>query len=97
MAESHPHSKNAGTYPTIIGNLIADDRTFGSVHDKPDIGFDTADFDIGFISSEHFSNIIVIVVYKRFYTDGGSFAVVGNLLMGDGDTVDIFESLYSFT
>lgn len=81
MSESHPHSKNARTYAAIIRDLIADDRMFGSVHDKPDIGFYTANFDVGFISSEYFSNIVIVVVYERFDTDRGGLAVVGDLLM----------------
>ena len=97
MPESHTHSKNARTNTTIIGDLIADDRTFGSVHDKPDIGFYTANFDVGFISSEYFSNIVIVVVYERFDTDRGSFAVVGNLLVRDRNAVDIFECLYCFS
>ena len=96
MPEGHPHCQNAWTNTTIIRYLIADNRAFGRIHDKPDIGFDAADFDIGFISSKHFSGSVVIVIYKRFHADGGSFAVVGNLLMGDGNPMDIFKGLCSF-
>ena len=66
---------------TIIRYLIADNRAFGSIHDKPDIGFDTTDFDVCLISSKYIASFVIVVVYERFYADRGGFAIVGNLLV----------------
>ena len=56
MPEGHPHCQNAWTKTTIIRYLIADNRAFGSIHDKPDIGFDTTDFDVCLISSKYIAS-----------------------------------------
>ena len=42
MTESHTHGKDAGIDTTIVGYLIANDGTAGSIHDKPDVSFDFA-------------------------------------------------------
>ncbi len=81
MLECHPHCQNAWTNTTIIRYLIADNRAFGSIHDKPDIGFDTTDFDVCLISSKYIASFVIVVVYERFYADRGGFAIVGNLLV----------------
>mgnify|MGYP006911641045 CR=1 FL=1 len=81
MPKCHPHCKNAGTHATIIRYLVTDDRTFGSVHDKPNVGFDATDFDVCFISSKYFAGSVIVIIYERFYADRGGFTVVGNLLM----------------
>lgn len=87
MTKCHSHGEDAGTDTTVIRYLIADDGTFSGIHDEPDIGLDTADLNIGFISSEYTAGAIIVVVNKRFDTDGGSFTVVGYLLVGNGDVV----------
>lgn len=53
--EGHAHGKDARTDTAVAGYLVADDGACGGVHDEPDVGFDAADFDIGFIRSEDFS------------------------------------------
>ena len=50
--ESLPHGLYAGTDRPVHGSGIADDGAADGIHDEPDIGFDTADSDIGFISDE---------------------------------------------
>ena len=67
MPEGHPHCQNAWTNTTIIRYLIADNRAFGRIHDKPDIGFDTTDFDVCFIGSKYIASFVIVVVYERFY------------------------------
>lgn len=51
------------------------------IHDKPDIGFDATDFYVGFIRYENIPLFVGILVDKGFNADGGSLAIVGNLLM----------------
>lgn len=89
----HTHSEDAGTCSTIIRHLVADDGAGGGIHDKPDIGFDAADFDVGFICCENISLFVGIQVNKGLDADGGGLTVVGDLLMGDADVIQVFESL----
>ena len=97
MTECHPHCQDTWPYATIIRYLIADNGTFGSIHDEPDIGFDTTDLDVCFVGSKYLSGFVIVVVYEGLYADRSGFAVVGYLLMGDSDAVDIFECLCCFT
>ena len=90
MSESHAHGKDTGTDTAVIGYLIADDRTAGGIHDEPDVCFDATDFYVGFISSKHFPRLVIVVVNERFYTDGCRFAIVGYLLVGNADVVEVF-------
>ena len=71
--------------------LIADNGTAGSIHDEPDVSFDAADFDIGFVSSKDTAGFVVVMINKRFDTDSGSLAVVGDLLVGNADGKTIPE------
>ena len=71
------HKTNAA----VIRDLIANDGTFGSIHDEPDISFYTTDFDVGFISSKYLASSVVIVDNKGFDTHSGGFAVVSNALV----------------
>ena len=41
--------------------------------------------------------MIIIVINKGLDADGGCFTVVGDLLMGNLDIIEIFESLAGFT
>ena len=95
--ESHTHGKDAGTDTTVIGYLVADDGTGCSIHDKPDIGFETADFYGGFIGSKDLSFFVRILVNKGLDADGSGLAVVGDLLVGDADVIQVLECLGSFT
>ena len=97
MPKCHTHCKDAGTDTAIIGYLITDDGAFCCIHNKPDISFDPSDFDVGFIGSKYCAGFVVKVVNEGFYTDGCGFAVVGDALMGDGNVVDVFQSLPCFT
>ncbi len=45
------------------------------------MGFDAADFDVGFISGEHNPLFVRILIDERPDTDSGSLAVVGDLLV----------------
>ena len=93
LTESHAHSKDAGTDTAVVGDLIAKDGTGHCIHDEPDVSFDSADFDIGFIGNKGGSGFVVIVVNERLDDEGGSPGIVGDLLMGDPDVVKVFESL----
>ena len=93
LTESHAHSKDAGTDPAVIRDLIAKNRAGYRIHDEPDVSFDSADFDIGFIGNKGGSGFVVIVVNERLDDEGGSPGIVGDLLVGDPDVVKVFESL----
>ncbi len=79
--ESHAHGEDAGADAAVVGYLIADDGACSGIHDEPDVGFDAADFDVGFISGEHVSFFVGVLIHKGFDADGGGLAVVGNLLV----------------
>lgn len=81
VPESHAHCHDAGTDAAVVRDLVTDDGALRSIHDEPDISFDTTNLDIGFIGSESVAGMIVIVVHERFYTDSGSLTVVGDLLV----------------
>ena len=95
LTESHAHSKDAGTYPAVVRDLIAKNGAGYRIHDEPDVSFDSADFDIGFIGNKGGSGFVVIVVNERLDDEGGSPGIIGDLLVGDPDVVKIFESLRS--
>ncbi len=94
--ESHTHGEDAGADATVIRHLVAYDGSGGGVHNEPDISFDAADFYIGFIGSKYFSFFVGVLVNKRLNADGGGLAVVGDLLVGDADVIQVFESLRGF-
>ena len=89
MAKSHSHGENTRTDAPIVGYLIADDGAPGSIHDEPDVSLDAPDFDVGLIGSKDAAGVVIIVVNKGLNTDGSCFAVIGDLLMGDGNVVQI--------
>src|SRR5699024_8168585 len=62
--KGHAHGEDAGAHATIVRDLIADDRTAGGIHDQPDKGFHTADFDVGFIGDESVPFFVGILVGK---------------------------------
>ena len=93
LTESHAHGKDAGTDTAVVRDLIAKDGTGYRIHDEPDVSFDPADFDIGFIGNKGGSGFVIIVVNERLDDEGGSPGVVGDLLVGDPDVVKVFESL----
>ena len=94
--EGHAHSKDTGPNPAVTGHLVTDDGTAGGVYDKPDVGFYATDFDVGFIGHKGFSFAIGILIDEGFDADGRSLAVVGDLLMGDLDVIEIFQCLAGF-
>lgn len=81
MSESHAHCKNAWTDTTVIRYLVTDNGSFGSVHDEPDIAFDTTDFYVGFVSSKSSADTVIIVIGEGLNAESRSFTVVGYLLM----------------
>ena len=87
---SHTHGEDAGTNPTVIGYLIAENGTCGGVHDQPDVSFDTTDLYVSFVSSEDVIFFVRILVNEWLDTDRSGFAVVGNLLMGNADIIQVF-------
>ena len=95
--ESHTHGKDAGADATVVRYLITDDRAGGGVHDEPDIGLDTAYFYVGFISCKGIPFFVRILVNEWLDADGGGLAVVGDLLVGDADVIQIFERLGGFS
>ena len=75
------------------GCLIPDNGTGCGIHNEPDIGFDAAGLDIGFIGSEHRPFFVGILIDERLDADSGGLAVVGDLLMGDADVIQVFQGL----
>jgi hypothetical protein len=55
--KSHSHGENTGTAPTVVRYLIADDGTFGSIHDEPDVSLETTDFDIPLAYPKRYYNL----------------------------------------
>lgn len=94
--KGHAHGKDAGADTTVIGYLVADDRPAGSIHNEPDIVFDATDLDVGFVSNKGSSLLVRVLVNKGLDADGGSLAVVGDLLVGDVNVVQIFQGLFRF-
>ena len=97
VPECHPHGQDAGADAAVVGDLVAEDRFFDGIHDEPYIAFLTPDPDISFVSSKDIFRLVVVVVYKWFDTNSSSFAVVGDLLVGDGDVIEIFQCLRSLS
>ena len=88
--ESHTHGEDAGADTTVIRYLIADNGTSCSVHDKPDVSIETADFYVGFIGSKDFSCIVIVVVYEWFDADSNCLTEVSYLLVGYVNVVKFF-------
>ena len=81
MPESHPHGKDTGADAAVVRCMVADDGAAGGIHNEPDVSFDAADFDIGFIRSKDIAGFVVVIINKGFDTDGGSLAVISDLLV----------------
>ena len=96
MAESHPHSENTRSDTPVVRDLISENGAACGIHDKPDIRFDTPDFDIGFISSKNIPCFVIIMINEGLDTDSSCFAIVGDLLMGDSDVIKVFQRLRRF-
>ena len=95
-AESHAHGEDAGADATVARDLVADDGAGNGVHDEPDVSLDAADLDIGFVSGKHAALFVGVVVNKGLDADGSGLTVVGDLLVGDADVIEVFERLGSF-
>lgn len=87
--EHHAHDKDARTDRAVVGNLVAEDRAGGSVHDEPDVAFGTADFDIGLIGGEDGWFGIFIVVREGLDNHSRRPGIVDNLLVGSPDVIEI--------
>lgn len=70
--------------------LLRKNGTCGCIHDQPDVSFDTTDFYVSFVSSEDVIFFVRILVNEWLDTDRSGFAVVGNLLMGNADIIQVF-------
>ena len=95
--ERHTHGEDAGADTTVVRHLVADDGSGGGIHDEPDIGLDASDFDIGFIRCEDIPSFVGVQVNKGLDADSGGLTVVCNLLVGNTDVIQVFESLGGFT
>lgn len=95
--ESHTHGKDTGADTVVVAYLVAIDAAGSRIHDKPDIGFNAAYFNVGFIGGKYAASFVWVLDHKGFYADGGSFTVVGDLLVGNADVVQVFECLRCFT
>lgn len=97
VTESHAHGQDTGADTPVIGDPVTDDGTFGGIHNEPDIRFDAAYFDVGFIGGKDTAGAVIVMIDKWFNADSGAFTVVSDLLMGDPDVVEVFKSLGSLT
>ena len=95
VSERHTHCEDIRSYAAFIRHLTADDGLGGSVHDELDVVFDVMDFDVCLVSCEHVSFLVGVLVNKGLDADGGSFTVVGDLLVGDADVAKVFQGLGS--
>lgn len=97
MTKGHPHCQNTGTDTTVVRNLIPEDGARNSVHDKPDITFNTTNLYVSLIGNHGTTLVVFKVVNEGFDYDSGCTSIVGNHLMGYADTIQIFQSLRGFT
>ena len=91
--EGHAHGQDAGADAAVVRDPVTEDRAGSSIDNKPEKAFDTADFDIGLISDKCAGAVVIIVIDERFDHESSSPGVVGNLLMRDGNAVEIQKSL----
>lgn len=70
VTECFSHGKNAWSYCTVQGYLIAKDGTGYGIRDEPDIGFYAADFDISLISDHGVGSLIIVVIHERLDDSG---------------------------
>ena len=66
------------------------ERVAAFIHDQPDVSFDTTDLYVSFVSSEDIIFLVRILVSEWLDTDRSGFAVVGDLLMGNADVIQVF-------
>ena len=93
MAESHAHGHDAGSHTAVIRDSVSKDGAICGIHDEPDVSLKAADLDIGLIRGKGCAGTVIVVVHERLYADGGCLAVVGDLLVGDGYAVKVFQCL----
>ena len=55
------------------------------------------DLYIGLIGSKYLPFFIGVLINKGLNADSGSFAIVGDLLVGNADVIQVFEGLGSFS
>lgn len=97
MPESHAHGEDTGANTAVIRHLITDNGTGDHIHDEPDIAFDSTHFDVGLIGGKSIACIVVIMINKRVDDDCSGSGIVGHLLMGYLDVVQVFECLSGLT
>lgn len=93
IPKRHTHGEDTGADAAVVGYLVAYDGACGGIHNEPDVGFDATDFDVCLVSCEHVPLFVGILVNEGFDADGGSFTVVGDLLVGNADVVKVFQGL----
>lgn len=89
-------AKDAGTDTAVVRDLIAKDGTGHCIHDEPDVSFDSADFDIGFISSKHFSGSSSHSDLQKVSRRWRQFCSSWQPADGRWQPMDIFKGLCSF-
>ena len=97
VAESHAHGQDARADAAAVRDAVSKDGALCGVHDEPDIGLEAADLDVGLVSGEGIAGAIVIAVYERLVAVGGSLAVVCDLLVRDGNAVEVLKGLGCLT
>ncbi len=81
MAEGHAHGQDAGAHAAVARDTVPEDGALCGIHDEPDTGLQAADLDAGLVGGKGIAGAIVIAVYERLDADGGSPAVVCDLLV----------------
>ena len=97
VPESHTHCKDAWANAPVIRDLVSKDRTPDGIHDQPDIAFFAPGLDIGLIRNKGITRRIIVIINERLDTYSGSLAVVGDLLVGYRDVIEVFKSLTCLT
>ena len=89
VPQSHAHGKDTGTNTTVIRDLSTEDGTGDVIYYEPDISFDATDFDISLVGNQGMGGLVVIVIDEGLDDQSCSPGIVGYLLMGDLDSIQV--------
>ena len=96
VTEGSAHCHNAGTNIPMLRDHVSEDGSRDSVHDDPKVSFDTADFEVGFVSGHLGRGMVIVVVCEGLDDHGSGSGIVGDLLVRDINAVEILHGLSCF-
>lgn len=91
--KNQPHCHDTGADTSIVGYAVAENGSAGGIDDEPDVCLYAADLNICLICKKSRSRSVVIVIYKGFYAQRRCFAIVGDLLVGYLEAIQIHQCL----